>query len=121
MGAGTQIDANSISRTSCGIVIFARIVYRGKLWNYGKSAPEVMGELVKFVDIGIANEEDFQKSLSVKRVFRQLSNAEAAEVIAEFISSTLHGQIYEEMRWRAKLLPSLLSSRIAAGVSPSET
>jgi 2-dehydro-3-deoxygluconokinase len=39
--------------------------YRGKLWKYGKSAVEVMSELVKFVDVGIANEEDCQKSLGV--------------------------------------------------------
>ncbi|HJP40050.1 MAG TPA: sugar kinase [Gammaproteobacteria bacterium] len=39
--------------------------FRGKLWKYGKSAPEVMGELVKFVDVGIANEEDCQKSLGI--------------------------------------------------------
>ena len=39
--------------------------YRGKLWNYGKTAPEVMTELVKYVDVGIANEEDCQKSLGV--------------------------------------------------------
>lgn len=39
--------------------------YRGKLWKYGKSAPEVMTELVKYVDVGIANEEDCQKSLGI--------------------------------------------------------
>ena len=39
--------------------------YRKKLWNYGKTAPEVMTELVKFVDVGIANEEDCQRSLGV--------------------------------------------------------
>ncbi len=39
--------------------------YRGKLWKYGKSAPEVMSELVKYVDVGIANEEDCQKSLGI--------------------------------------------------------
>lgn len=39
--------------------------YRGKLWKYGKSAPKVMSELVKFVDVGIANEEDCQKSLGI--------------------------------------------------------
>jgi len=44
--------------------------FRNKLWKYGKSAPEVMREIVKYVDIGIANEEDCQKSLgiSVERV-----------------------------------------------------
>jgi len=36
------------------------------VWKYGKSAPEVMGELVKYADIVIGNEEDCQKSLGVK-------------------------------------------------------
>lgn len=40
--------------------------FRKKLWQYGKTAPEVMGELVQYVDVGIANEEDCQKSLGVK-------------------------------------------------------
>jgi 2-dehydro-3-deoxygluconokinase len=40
--------------------------FRKKLWQYGKTAPEVMAELVKYVDVGIANEEDCQKSLGVK-------------------------------------------------------
>ena len=39
--------------------------YRGKLWKYGKSAPEVMGEIVRYADLGIANEEDCQKSLGI--------------------------------------------------------
>ena len=40
--------------------------YRNKLWNYGKSAPEIMSEIVKYTDIAIGNEEDCQKSLGVK-------------------------------------------------------
>lgn len=40
--------------------------YRGKLWKYGKSAPEVMREIVRFADLGIGNEEDCQKSLGLK-------------------------------------------------------
>ncbi len=40
--------------------------FRGKLWKYGKSAPEVMTELVQYVDVGIANEEDCQKSLGIR-------------------------------------------------------
>ena len=39
--------------------------YRAKLWKYGKSAPEIMKEIVQYVDIGIANEEDCQKSLGI--------------------------------------------------------
>ena len=39
--------------------------FRKKLWKYGKTAPEVMGDIVKHVDVGIANEEDCQKSLGI--------------------------------------------------------
>jgi len=48
------------------IVVSVDFNYRGKLWKYGKSAPEVMREIVKFADVGIGNEEDCQKSLGIK-------------------------------------------------------
>jgi len=49
-----------------GITISCDLNFRKKLWKYGKSAPEVMTELVKYADIIIGNEEDCQKSLGVK-------------------------------------------------------
>lgn len=49
-----------------GLTISCDFNYRKKLWKYGKKAPEVMNELVKYVDVGIANEEDCQKSLGIK-------------------------------------------------------
>ncbi len=39
--------------------------YRKNLWKYGMSAVTVMRELVKYVDIAIANEEDCQKALGI--------------------------------------------------------
>jgi 2-dehydro-3-deoxygluconokinase len=48
-----------------GITVSCDFNYRANLWKYGKSAIEVMSELVKHVDIGIANEEDCQKSLGI--------------------------------------------------------
>lgn len=48
-----------------GITVSCDFNYRKKLWKYGKTAVEVMTELVKFVDVGIANEEDCQKSLGI--------------------------------------------------------
>ena len=48
-----------------GLTVSCDFNFRGKLWKYGKSAPEVMNELVKYVDVGIANEEDCQKSLGI--------------------------------------------------------
>lgn len=48
-----------------GVTVSCDFNFRGKLWKYGKAAPEVMNELVKYVDVGIANEEDCQKSLGI--------------------------------------------------------
>lgn len=50
---------------SHGVTVSCDFNFRGKLWKYGKTAPEVMNELVKYVDVGIANEEDCQKSLGI--------------------------------------------------------
>jgi len=47
------------------IVVSCDLNFRKNLWKYGKKAPEVMGELAKYVDIAIANEEDCQKSLGI--------------------------------------------------------
>lgn len=48
-----------------GVTVSCDFNFRGKLWKYGKTAPEVMRELVESVDVGIANEEDCQKSLGI--------------------------------------------------------
>lgn len=48
-----------------GLTVSCDFNYRANLWKYGKNATEVMSELVKYVDVGIANEEDCQKSLGI--------------------------------------------------------
>jgi len=48
-----------------GLTVSCDLNYRKNLWKYGKSAPEVMGEIVRHVDVAIANEEDCQKALGV--------------------------------------------------------
>jgi 2-dehydro-3-deoxygluconokinase len=48
-----------------GLTVSCDFNYRGKLWKYGQKATEVMPDLVKYCDYGIANEEDCQKSLGV--------------------------------------------------------
>lgn len=63
--ADLSLEAVQAARRA-GLTVSCDFNYRGKLWKYGKTAPEVMGELVKHVDVGIANEEDCQKSLGIK-------------------------------------------------------
>lgn len=48
-----------------GIIVSCDLNYRKNLWKYCKSASEVMRELVKYVDVAIANEEDVQKALEI--------------------------------------------------------
>jgi 2-dehydro-3-deoxygluconokinase len=48
-----------------GVTISCDFNYRGMLWNYGKSAPDVMQELVRLVDVGIGGREDCQQSLGI--------------------------------------------------------
>ena len=49
-----------------GLTVSCDLNYRKNLWKYGKTAKDVMTELFKHVDIGIANEEDCQKSLGIQ-------------------------------------------------------
>ena len=48
-----------------GITVSCDLNFRKNLWKDGKQASEVMGELARYVDVAIANEEDVQKSLGI--------------------------------------------------------
>ena len=49
-----------------GITVSCDYNYRKNLWKYGKSAPDVMRDLVRHVHVGIANEEDCQEALGIE-------------------------------------------------------
>ncbi|MBO0791725.1 MAG: sugar kinase [Ktedonobacteraceae bacterium] len=48
-----------------GVTVSCDYNYRGKLWKYGRSAPEVMRDLVRSIDVGIAGGEDCQHAVGV--------------------------------------------------------
>jgi 2-dehydro-3-deoxygluconokinase len=62
--AGLSLQAVQVAREK-GLTVSCDYNYRKKLWKYGKAAPQVMMELVRYVDVGIANEEDCQRSLGI--------------------------------------------------------
>lgn len=62
--AALSLESVKVAR-EMGLTVSCDFNYREKLWKYGKPAIEVMNELVEYVDIGIANEEDCQKSLGI--------------------------------------------------------
>ena len=49
-----------------GLIVSCDLNYRKNLWKYGTSAPEVMGEIVRHVDVIMANEEDCQQVLGIE-------------------------------------------------------
>jgi 2-dehydro-3-deoxygluconokinase len=53
---------------NAGIKIICDLNYRGNLWSSEK-ASAVMGKLMKYVDICIANEEDADKVFGIKVPF----------------------------------------------------
>jgi len=63
--ADLAIDAARRAREK-GITVSCDYNYRKNLWKYGKSAPDVMRELVRHVHVGIANEEDCQEALGIE-------------------------------------------------------
>lgn len=62
--ASLSLEAVKAAREK-GLTVSCDLNYRKNLWKYGKSAPEVMRELVRYVDIAVANEEDCQKTLGI--------------------------------------------------------
>ena len=48
-----------------GLTVSCDYNYRKNLWKYSQAAPQVMAELVRQVDVGIANEEDCQRALGI--------------------------------------------------------
>ena len=49
-----------------GVTVSCDLNYRKKLWNYGKSAREVMTDLVAGCDLVMGNEEDAEMCLGIK-------------------------------------------------------
>jgi 2-dehydro-3-deoxygluconokinase len=63
--ADLAIEASQKAKQK-GLSVSVDLNYRKNLWKYGKTAEQVMPELVKNVDLVIGNEEDCQMALGVK-------------------------------------------------------
>ena len=76
-----------------GLTISCDLNYRKNLWKYGKTAKEVMSQLISFADVCIANEEDCQMALGI-------------ETDADVHSGTLeHEQYHKLTRQSSRRLP----------------
>jgi len=62
--ANLTLEAITAARAA-GATVSCDYNYRKNLWKYGKTAPQVMREIVANVNVGIANEEDCEKALGI--------------------------------------------------------
>lgn len=64
--SAADLAIESVHRAKAkGLTVSCDLNYRKNLWKYGKAAKDIMSELFKSVDIGVANEEDCQMSLGI--------------------------------------------------------
>jgi 2-dehydro-3-deoxygluconokinase len=63
--AGLAIESMRSARER-GLTVSCDLNYRKNLWKYGQAATEVMPELFRLTDVGIANEEDCQAALGIQ-------------------------------------------------------
>ncbi len=74
-----------------GLTVSCDLNYRKNLWKFGKSAPEIMKQLMPHVDVVVANEEDIQNSLGMQ-LDQKIGGAELStkkyETLAKQVLST---------------------------------
>ena len=62
-----ELALESVRRArEMGITVSCDLNYRKNLWKWGKPVAAVMSELIRYVDVVIANEEDVQMALGIK-------------------------------------------------------
>ncbi len=72
-----------------GLIVSIDLNYRKKLWNYGKTAVEVMRPLTALADVVIANEEDIQHCLGI-------------DADVDVTKGELSNQVYEQLARKVK-------------------
>ena len=86
--AGMALAAVQAAR-KMGLTVSCDYNYRKNLWKYGRTAPQVMTDLVGYCDIGMANEEDCQQALGI--------SVDAEEVHRDVGSDHLDVQAYRTL------------------------
>ncbi len=64
--SAAELSLEAVQRAKLkALTVSCDLNFRRNLWKYGKDAPEVMGEIVRHVDVIMANEEDCQHVLGI--------------------------------------------------------
>jgi 2-dehydro-3-deoxygluconokinase len=93
-----------------GVTISCDMNYRAKLWKWGKTAGEVMSQLVENSDVAIGNEEDAEKVFGIK--------APESDITAGKVSSEQYAYVCEiAADSQAETMAITLRGSISAGHS----
>ncbi len=85
-----------------GIIVSCDLNYRKNLWKYGKTAGEVMTELVAGTDIILGNEEDAEKVLGIK--------PEGIDVTAGHVEGTAYESVSRQIMERFPLCKKVITT-----------
>lgn len=84
----TCLEAVRVAQDA-GLTVSCDMNYRANLWKWGKSASEVMPEMVSMCDVAIGNEEDADKVFGIK--------AAGADVTAGKVEAEAYRPVCEEL------------------------
>ena len=93
--AAAVLEGIKVAR-QMGVTISCDMNYRAKLWKWGRTAREVMQELLSYCDIAIGNEEDAEKVFGIR--------APETDIIAGKVEAQRYHFVCEEL---ARNFPNL--------------
>jgi 2-dehydro-3-deoxygluconokinase len=82
-----------------GLTVSCDLNYRAKLWKWGRTASEVMPQLVELCDIAVGNEEDAEKVFGIK--------APGVDVLAGQVDAAPYACVCEQLSKRFANLNSI--------------
>ena len=98
-GAADVCREAIVAARELGITVSTDLNFRAKLWKWGKSAGEVMTDLVSMCDVALGNEEDAEKVFGIK--------APEADVTAGKVVADHYRYVCEELNKKFPLLKTI--------------
>jgi 2-dehydro-3-deoxygluconokinase len=88
-GAAAACSEAAQTARKMGVTISCDLNYRAKLWKWGKTAGEVMPDLVSLCDVAIGNEEDAEKVFGIKAPQADVTSGKVEAAAYKFVCTEL--------------------------------
>jgi 2-dehydro-3-deoxygluconokinase len=93
-----------------GLMISVDMNYRAKLWKWGRTAGDVMSELIQYCDLAIGNEEDAEKVFGISAPGSDTINGKVEAEGYQFVCEQLAGRFLHLKKIAITLRGSLSAS-----------